>query len=270
MSDSALLRAVDFSVYAKDSHLLKDITFEMRSGDVYALVGRSGCGKTTLAYGLLRLLDNRRGFRTCGQVLFNGRDIYSMPAAELQSLRGRSVGFVFQDGAMALNPVLRVGDQVSETLRTHYGLSRKQARSRVLDLFARVSLEPAGSIYDHYSHQLSGGMRQRVQAALAICCDPELLIADEPVSALDATLKSELLTLLIDLCRDRNTSILLITHEIGLALRFASTMMIMDAGRLAEIGPSRQIGTSPRHPHSRRLLSAYSRLHLQNREGGPA
>ena len=195
-----------------------------------------------------------------GRALLRGEDLLSLPEKELRGIRGRRVGMIFQEPMTSLNPVLRVGEQVAEPLRLHLGMGRAEARREAERLFADVGIPSPHSRYDDYPHQLSGGMRQRVMIAMALACRPELLLADEPTTALDATIQGQILRLILDQSRERGMAVLLITHDLGVVAEVADVVGVMYAGRLVERAPARELFADPRHPYTRGLMhSAPSR-----------
>ncbi len=241
-----ILRAVD------------GLSLQIKPGEVRALVGESGCGKSVSALAVLRLLADQA--RVEGRIVFDGRDLLQLPASALPAIRGRDIAMIFQDPLSALNPVLRIGFQVAEPLRIHLGMSAATARARAIELLQRVGIPDAARRIDDYPHQLSGGMRQRVVIATAIACNPRLIIADEPTTALDVTLQAQILGLLRDLARERGIALLLITHNLGIVARYADSVSVMYAARIAEEGPAAALFARPLHPYTAGLLRAVPRL----------
>jgi oligopeptide/dipeptide ABC transporter ATP-binding protein len=243
---------------------VNDVSLSIGAGETVALVGESGSGKSMLAYSLLRILP--RGAQVeKGSVLWKGRDLLSMSEEEIRRVRGRQISIVFQESGAALNPVRMIGDQVAEPLRAHLDLSGREARARALELLREVRILDADRRALDYPHQLSGGMKQRVLIAMAIACDPELLIADEPTTALDATLQARILELLAGLKEARRLSLLLITHDLGLVRGNADRVAVMYAGRIVEEGSTPRILAAPRHPYTQGLLQSIPKA----REGAP-
>ncbi len=242
------------------------VGFDLIPGETYALVGESGCGKTATALSILRLVEPGR--ITAGTVEFNGRDLLPLSDREMQKVRGGEIGMVFQEAAAALNPVMKIGAQVSEAIRLHRGLSKKEAWTESVRLLREVALPDPARQAHAYPHELSGGMKQRVMMAIALSCSPSLLIADEPTTALDVTIQAQVLALLRDL-RDRlGLTILLVTHDLGVVAENAGRMGVMYAGRLVEEGPVDQVFRNPAHPYTRGLLDA--RPLPGDGDGGPA
>jgi ABC-type dipeptide/oligopeptide/nickel transport system ATPase component len=234
---------------------LDSVSFELAKGETLGLVGPSGSGKSLTALSVLRLVQPP-GRIVSGQVVFEGRDLLSLPDAEMCRVRGRQLALVFQDPAAALNPVFTVGDQVAETLRAHGLADRASARDRVAQLLQMVRIpDPARRARD-YPHQLSGGLRQRVAIALALACEPILVIADEPTTALDATIQGEILELLEELRSRLGLSLLLIAHDLQVVAGMAPRVAVMDRGRIVETGRTADILSAPSHPVTRALVDA--------------
>src|SRR5215472_25454 len=234
---------------------LKDLSFEIAPGEAVGLLGESGCGKTTLALSLLRLLPPT-GRTLRGSVVFRGRNLLELKESELQKVRGAEISMVYQEPGSALNPVIRVGDQVAEVLRAHQEMSQRCARKEAGSLLAQVGLSEESRISDAYPHQLSGGQRQRVVIAQAIACRPALIIADEPSTALDSVTQIEILTLLKRLQTELQLALLFITHDPGLLAQLVDRVVVMYAGRLIEAGPAEQVLERPLHPYTQGLLRA--------------
>ena len=230
------------------------VGFDLRPGETYALVGESGCGKTATALSILRLVEPGR--ITAGTVEFEGRDLMPLSDREMQKVRGGRIGMVFQEAAAALNPVMKIGTQVSEAIRIHRGSSRKEAWAESIRLLGEVALPDPVRQADAYPHELSGGMKQRVMMAIALSCSPSLLIADEPTTALDVTVQAQVMALLRDLRERLGLTILLVTHDLGVVAENADRMGVMYAGRLVEEGAVEDLFREPAHPYTRGLLAA--------------
>ncbi|NGM18832.1 ABC transporter ATP-binding protein [Roseomonas stagni] len=237
-----LLRAVD------------GVDFDIAAGEVLALLGESGSGKSVTSLALMGLLPPSA--RVEGEVRFQGRDLRAMDPASLRSLRGDALAMVFQEPMASLNPVLSVGRQVAEALVAHGRADRRAAKARAIELFGEVGLSDPARRYDAYPHELSGGMCQRVMIAMAIACDPALLIADEPTTALDVTIQKQILALIDDLRRRRGTAVLLITHDLGVVAENADRVAVMYAGRIVETAPVSALFAAPLHPYTRGLLDS--------------
>lgn len=234
------------------------VSFGMVSSESVGLVGESGCGKTTLALSILGLLGYNAPVSVSGKVLFRGSNLLEMSEGDLERIRGREIGFAFQEPLLALNPLYTVGFQIAETLKRHTVVPTREVRQRSIDLLRQVDLNPAESAFASYPHQLSGGMRQRAMLAVALSCRPQLLIADEPTSALDAPLKRQILAMLTALCQKEKIGMLLITHDIAYAATFCKRLVAMYKGRLVEDGPVDSMRRKAAHPYSRLLLNTQS------------
>ncbi len=232
-----------------------DVSFEIRRGETLGLVGESGSGKSITAFSLIRLVPPP-GRITSGRVLFQGRDLLALSDEEMRHVRGAGIGFVFQEPMAALNPLMRVGDHIAEALVAHGLAGRREARARAVDLLRAVHLREAEHRVDDYPHQLSGGMQQRVMLAIALACRPPLLIADEPTTALDVTVQAQVLDLLRDTTREFGSSLLLISHDLGVIAEMADRVAVMYAGRIVEHGSVRTILRSPAHPYTQGLLAS--------------
>ena len=254
----AALRLEGLSVtFAAEEGLLpavQDLHLALPAAAITCLVGESGCGKSLTARAILRLMPPQA--RLGGRILYRGEDLLSLSEARMRALRGRHLAMIFQEPMTALNPVLRVGDQAAEALRLHAGLSAAQAREEVIRLFGEVGIPAAAERYAEYPHQLSGGMRQRVMIAAALSCRPDILLADEPTTALDATLQGQILHLIREQAQARGMAVLLITHDLGVVARVAAHVGIMYAGYLVEYGPTAEVFAQPLHPYTRGLMES--------------
>jgi peptide/nickel transport system ATP-binding protein len=247
-----------FDVNGKALTAVDDVSFEVRKGETLGLVGESGCGKSLTALSILRLVQPP-GRIACGRVLFRGQDLLTLPEREMRKVRGARIGLVFQEPMTALNPVFTVGDQVAEALLVHGLATRTEARRRAVALLDEVKVaDPACRVHE-YPHQLSGGMRQRVLIAMALACRPPLLIADEPTTALDATIQAQILDLLREMRTAFDLSMLLISHDLGVIAGNADRVAVMYAGRIVEQGPVREVFRRPMHPYTRALLASVPR-----------
>jgi len=229
-----------------------DVSLSLPAGETLAVVGESGSGKSMLAFSIMQLLP-RAARIDSGRILWKGTNLRELGAEALRKLRGNDIALVFQEAGSALNPVRTIGSQLAEPLRTHLGMSRNDARDRAIELLQEVQIPDATKRIDDYPHQLSGGMKQRVLIAMAISCDPELVIADEPTTALDATLQAHILDLLGKLKQERHLSLLLITHDLSLVKANTDRVAVMYAGRVVEEGPTQAILEAPEHPYTKGL-----------------
>ncbi len=235
------------------------LSFRVEQGETLAIVGESGCGKSVTSMALLRLIPDPPG-RIAGSIRFLGRDILSLGDREMRALRGNDISMIFQEPMSSLNPVLTIGWQIRETLRLHQGLDRAAAWTRAEEMLSLVGIpEPRRRLRD-YPHQMSGGMRQRVMIAIALACNPKLLIADEPTTSLDVTIQAQILDLMLDLKRRSGAAIILITHDMGVVAEVAERVVVMYAGRKVEEAPVADLFRTPRHPYTRGLLGAVPRL----------
>jgi peptide/nickel transport system ATP-binding protein len=239
-------------------HAVDKLSFDLSPGEILGIVGESGCGKSVTTMAMLRLLP--AAARVSGHVLFGGTDLLSLSERRLRRIRGDDISFVFQEPMTSLNPLFTIGHQITETLRKHTAISRKGARERALELLTLVRIADPERRLGEYPHQLSGGMCQRAMIAMAIACEPKILIADEPTTALDVTIQAEILDLLRDI-RDRlGMAVILITHNLGVVADIADRVLVMYAGRKIEEGPVDELFRSPRHPYTGGLLAAVPRL----------
>ncbi len=244
---------------------LRGVSFSLQRGDTLGLIGESGCGKSMTALALMGLLP--MGAEVSGSIRFNGQELVGLPDDAMCQLRGDRIGMVFQEPMTALNPLHTVGDQVAEPLRLHKGASRAQARAEALHLLEHVHLPQAAQRLDAYPHQLSGGQRQRVTIAMALACGPDLLIADEPTTALDVTIQREILELIAELVQGSGMALLLISHDLGVMARTVARMMVMYGGTVVESGPTAEVFAHLAHPYTRGLYGARPRLGLRAADG---
>jgi peptide/nickel transport system ATP-binding protein len=235
------------------------VTFDVRAGETVGIVGESGSGKSVTSLAILGLLPSR-GVRVGGSIRLDGKELLGASDRELQRVRGRRVAMVFQDPMTSLNPVLTVGRQLTEVIRRHTELSRGEADDRARQLLDRVGIPSAASRMISYPHELSGGMRQRVMIAIALACEPQVMIADEPTTALDVTIQAQVLELLRDLVRESNTALILITHDLGVVAGMCNQVHVMYSGRVVETGERHHLFANPRHHYTRGLLASVPRL----------
>lgn len=241
--------------------LVRGVSFDLHAGQTLALVGESGSGKSLTALSLMRLLARNARWQCGGQALFTDaagqtRDVLQLSDADMRQLRGHQMAMIFQEPMTCLNPVLTVGEQIAESVRLHWGMSQRDARQRALQALEQVEIPAARQRLDEYPHQLSGGMRQRVMIAMAMVCEPLVLIADEPTTALDVTIQAQILDLLRDLNKRLGSAIMFITHDLGVVAEIADRVIVMYAGRKVEEGKVKDLFKNPRHPYTRGLLAA--------------
>ncbi len=230
------------------------VSFRVPEAQVFGIVGESGCGKSMTALSIMRLIPSPPGRIVGGEIWFNGTNLLTIPESEMQALRGNKISMIFQEPMTALNPVFRVGDQIAEVIERHSAITRKEALAQAAELLAKVGIPlPAARMRD-YPHQMSGGMRQRVMIAMAIACDPRLILADEPTTALDVTIQAQILELLKQLQETIRTTILLITHDLGVVAELAEQVLVMYAGRVVEEAPVVDLFHHPLHPYTKGLM----------------
>ncbi len=239
--------------------VLDHVSLEIERGETLALVGESGSGKSMTALSILQLIPEP-GRATAGEVLLEGRDLLALRESEIRAVRGNRVAMIFQEPMSSLNPVLTIGRQVAEPIRLHRKASKAEARERAAELLEAVSIPDAARRLDDYPHQFSGGMRQRVMIAMALACEPDLIIADEPTTALDVTVQAQILALLKDLTSRLQSALLLITHDLGVVARYADRVSVMYAGRIVESASAGKLYGNPSHPYTRGLLQSVPRL----------
>ena len=236
------------------------VNYEVMPGEILGLVGESGCGKTVSALSILRLIPNPPGKITSGKILFDGDDILKMNEEEIRHIRGNKIGMIFQEPMTSLNPVLTIGRQLTETLELHLKMNKQAATQRAIELLEMVGIPDAKTRIKDYPHQFSGGMRQRVMIAMALSCNPKLLLADEPTTALDVTIQAQILELLTRLTRELGTSVIIITHNLGVVARYADRVNVMYAGRIIESASAKELYPNPTHPYTLGLLRSVPRL----------
>ncbi|MBH59624.1 MAG: peptide ABC transporter ATP-binding protein [Dehalococcoidia bacterium] len=251
-----------FKVEGKDVTVVNNVSFDLNPGEIVGLVGESGCGKSVSALSIMGLVPDPPGKITGGEILLEGKDLLKLSEPEMEKVRGKEIGMIFQEPMTSLNPVLTIGKQITEILELHQGMEEEEAIGEAIELLKLVGLpDPELRIKDH-PHQLSGGQRQRVMIAIALSCKPKILIADEPTTALDVTIQAQILELIQDLAKTLGTSVVLITHNLGILARYANKINVMYAGHLIESGNTDEIFYNPKHPYTSGLLNSVPRLDL--------
>ncbi|NIA14005.1 MAG: ATP-binding cassette domain-containing protein [Nitrospiraceae bacterium] len=264
MADTCVLSVRNLKTYFKvdegEALAVDDVSFDIPAGKTIALVGESGCGKSVTALSILRLVPDPPGRIVGGEVHLAGQDVLAIPAAEMRRLRGNAVSMVFQEPMTSLNPVFRVGNQIAAVVRLHTDMSRAEARQRAIALLEKVGIPAPEERIDDYPHQMSGGMRQRVMIAMALACGPQLLIADEPTTALDVTIQAQILDLLNELQAETGMAVLLITHDLGIVAETAERVAIMYAGKIVEEADVKDLYADPKHPYTQGLFASLPKM----------
>jgi oligopeptide transport system ATP-binding protein len=259
---------VEFGTHGGVVKAVRGVSFALEAGRTLAIVGESGCGKSVTVQAVMGLVPTPPGRITAGSVRFLGKELVGLGPAEANRIRGKEIGMIFQDPMTSLNPTMKVGRQITEALRLHEGLSREAARGRAIEFLERVQIPDARARVDHYPFQFSGGMRQRVMIAMAIACNPRVLVADEPTTALDVTVQAQILSLLKDLQREHGMSIILITHDLGVVAQMADEVAVMYAGEIVEQGTVDDVFYRPAHPYTLGLKQAMPHRTDRRRDGG--
>ncbi|MGC2776232.1 MAG: ABC transporter ATP-binding protein [Bradyrhizobium sp.] len=250
---------VEFASRRGTLRAIDGVSFDIAKGEVLGVVGESGAGKSVTGLAVIGLIDPP-GRISGGEILLSGLRVDNLPPEEMRKVRGKRIGMIFQDPLTSLNPLYRVGDQIIETIKTHTNLNDQQARRRAIDLLAEVGISAPEKRIDGYPHEFSGGMRQRVVIALALCAEPELIIADEPTTALDVSVQAQIISLIKRLGRDHGTAVMLVTHDMGVIAETCDRVAVMYAGRVAEIGPVQEVIRNPLHPYAKGLMGAIPTL----------
>ena len=250
---------VEFETRRGTLRAIDSVSYDIAKGEVLGVVGESGAGKSVTGLAVIGLIDPP-GRISGGEILLSGLRIDNLPPEEMRKVRGKRIGMIFQDPLTSLNPLYRVGDQIIETIQTHTNLTDQQARKRAIDLLAEVGIPAPEKRIDGYPHEFSGGMRQRVVIALALCAEPELIIADEPTTALDVSVQAQIISLIKRLGRDHGTAVMLVTHDMGVIAETCDRVAVMYAGRVAEIGPVQEVIKNPLHPYAKGLMGAIPTL----------
>ena len=250
---------VKFALNTGDVIALRDISFSLNKGERLGIVGESGAGKSVLGFSMLNLIA-KPGFISNGEVLLDNQNLATLSGPELRNIRGNRISMIFQDPMMTLNPVLTIGQQMIECLMAHRKLPQKEARSLSLEKLKQVQIPSPETRMDQYPHELSGGMKQRIVIAISLLLDPELIIADEPTTALDVTIQAEIMELILDLCEKNNVALMLITHDLGVVSQITQRLVVMYAGRIVEQGPTQEVIQTPHHPYTQGLLNALPQM----------
>lgn len=258
---------VSFSTPQGNFSAINGVSFQLYSGETLALVGESGCGKTVSALSILRLLPEPPAKIISGEIIYSGQNLLSLNSKQMRRIRGKEIAMIFQDPMTSLNPVLPLGEQLIETLSQHKSLNKKEALNKSAELLGKVELPSPEEKLKQYPHQLSGGMRQRVMIAMALACEPKILIADEPTTALDVLIQAQILELLKNLKEETGMSMLLITHDLGVVSEIAERVMVMYAGDEVETGPTQSLLKNPHHPYTKGLISSRPHLGSEGRKG---
>ncbi|MCU7739819.1 ABC transporter ATP-binding protein [Priestia megaterium] len=257
---------VQFSTYGGRVQAVRGVSFDLHKGETLAIVGESGCGKSVTSQSIMRLIPTPPGRITSGSILFKGQDLTKLPEKKMRDIRGADISMIFQDPMTALNPTLRVGEQISENIMQHENISKEKAKEKAFEMLKLVGIPNPKERLKQYPHEFSGGMRQRIVIAMALVCNPEVLIADEPTTALDVTIQAQILELFKDIQQKTDVSIVLITHDLGVVAQVADRVAVMYAGKIVEIGTRRDIFYTPQHPYTKGLLRSVPRLDLYESE----
>jgi len=239
------------------------LDIEVNKGETLAIVGESGCGKSVTSLSILRLIPNPPGKIIEGEIIYKGKDILKLSEKEMRSIRGNEISMIFQEPMTSLNPVFTIGSQIMESLIIHQKMSKAEARERAIEMLKLVGIPVPETRIDSYPHQLSGGMRQRVMIAMALACNPQILIADEPTTALDVTIQAQILKLMCDIKAKTETSIILITHDLGVVAQIAENVMVMYAGKAVEYADVKSLFKDPRHPYTIGLLNSIPKINIE-------
>lgn len=253
---------VTFTTYGGEVQAVRGVSFDLFKGETLAIVGESGCGKSVTSQSIMRLIPSPPGRIADGAVLFKGKDLTKLKESEMRDIRGADISMIFQDPMTALNPTITIGEQIIEGIMQHETISRQDARKKALEMLNLVGIPNPSERLKHYPHQFSGGMRQRIVIAMALVCEPEVLIADEPTTALDVTIQAQILDLFKDIQKKTGVSIIIITHDLGVVAQVADRIAVMYAGKIVEAGERREIFYNPQHPYTKGLLNSVPRLDL--------
>lgn len=254
---------VEFQTMEGTVQAVNHLSYKLRKGEKLGIVGESGSGKSVSSLGMLRLIPNPPGRITGGEILYKGQDLVKAPKKEMQRIRGNEISMIFQEPMTSLNPIIKCGKQIAESLRLHRGMNKKEAMEEAVRLMQSVGIANPAQRAHEYPHQMSGGMRQRVMIAMALACEPQILIADEPTTALDVTIQAQILDLIRDLNERMGTSVIFITHDLGVVSELCDTVLVMYTGRIVEQAPVLELFETPKHPYTVGLLEAIPRITKQ-------
>ncbi|MFL0493871.1 ABC transporter ATP-binding protein [Priestia megaterium] len=257
---------VQFSTYGGRVQAVRGVSFDLHKGETLAIVGESGCGKSVTSQSIMGLIPTPPGRITSGSILFKSQDLTKLSEKKIRDIRGADISMIFQDPMTALNPTLRVGEQIAENIMQHENISKEKAKEKAFEMLELVGIPNPKERLKQYPHEFSGGMRQRIVIAMALVCNPEVLIADEPTTALDVTIQAQILELFKDIQQKTDVSIVLITHDLGVVAQVADRVAVMYAGKIVEIGTRRDIFYTPQHPYTKGLLRSVPRLDLYESE----
>ena len=264
MTNQPIIQIKNLKTYFKTdegiAHAVDDVSFSVYPGETLGIVGESGCGKSVTSLSMMKLIPQPPGYFAGGQILYKDRNILDIPESEMRQIRGNKIAMIFQEPMTSLNPVFTVGHQIEEAIIAHQGLSPKDAREKSIEMLKLVSIPSPEQRVDEYPHQLSGGMRQRIMIAMALSCNPEVLIADEPTTALDVTIQAQILELIEKLQKELNLAVIMITHDLGVIAEVCDRVVVMYAGQIVEKGSVRDIFKNPQHPYTKGLLASIPRM----------
>ena len=264
MPDQPIIEIKNLKTYFKTdegiAHAVDDISFSVYPRETLGIVGESGCGKSVTALSIMKLIPEPPGYFAGGEILYKGKNILDIPESGMREIRGNKISMIFQEPMTSLNPVFTVGHQIEEAIIVHQGLSVKVARIKAIEMLKLVSIPSPEQRVDEYPHQLSGGMRQRIMIAMALSCKPEVLIADEPTTALDVTIQAQILDLIQKLQKELNLAVIMITHDLGVVAEVCDRVIVMYAGQIVEKGSVREIFKNPQHPYTKGLLASIPKM----------
>jgi oligopeptide transport system ATP-binding protein len=255
-----------FHTYGGEVKAVRDVSFDLKKGEILGIVGESGCGKSVTAQCILRLNPEPPGFFSNGSILFKGKDILKMSTREIRKIRGKEIGFIFQDPMTSLNPTMKVGAQIEEVFLGRTDVSKKEVKEKALDIMKLVGISDAEKRYKQYPHELSGGMKQRIMIAIALVSKPSVIICDEPTTSLDVTIEAQILDLLLELREKTGTSIIMITHDLGVIARLCDRVIVMYGGKVVEHGRVNEIFYDTAHPYTHGLMQSLTRLDMKKDE----